>query len=462
MHDRDTSGIDDTLMRIGTYAATLDYASLSTSTRAATVRHIMDTIGCAIGGFHGGPCIAARKIAASAAAENGATVIGQKGRAALEQAAFANGCMARYLDFNDAYLAVSGGHTSDIIPSILAAAESRNASGKDVILAMHIGYEVYSAVADATLIRERGWDCTYLPALGAAAAIGRLFKMTPAQIANAVSMTATANVPLGVTRVGELGNWKGMASAWTAMAALWSARLAELDVTGPPRAIEGDRGMWDLVTGTYDLSMLGLPVDGRTAMERTAYKFYIAEYSAQAPAYAFAELYKEGLRPDDIESIRLGSYFVATSEIGDRSKWDPQNKETADHSIVFIIAAILRDGTVTQDTYSQESILDPSLRPTMNKISVYEDPALTAKFPQKLENVIDIVLNDGRKIHKVTDHAPGHPDHPLNDEQLGQKFRESARNTISAAKADHYLDRLMGIETLADIAPLMAAFGDFS
>ena len=460
-HDAEPSGIDATLMRIGTYAATLKYSALSSAARSDTVRHIVDTVGCAIGGFDGPPCIAARKLAALEPNEHGATVYGQKGRATLAQAAFANGAMTRYLDFNDAYLTVSGGHISDMIPAILAAAESQNASGKDLILAVHIGYEVFGAICDTTRLRERGWDNSYLPGIGATAAIGRLFKMTPVQIANAVAMFVTSSVPLGVARTGELGNWKALAAAWSDMAAMSCARLAQLDVTGPPRAIEGHRGVWALVTGQFDISKLGKPVDGRTMIQRTAFKFCVTEYSAQAPAYTFLQLHKEGLRADQIKSIRIGSYFISTSEIGDRHKWDPQNKETADHSLVFIIAAILRDGKVTRDTYSQASILDPALRPMMNKISIYEDPALTAQFPKRIDNIIDIELTDGRKIHKVTGFAPGHPNNPFTDKQLKDKFHENCTNVVSPAKADHFFESFMALEGVKNLAPLMEELGDF-
>jgi 2-methylcitrate dehydratase len=273
-----------------------------------------------LGGLDGAPCRAARAIAASGACDEGAaSVIGLERRTTLEFAAFANSCMIRYLDFNDSYLTNGGGHTSDLIPAILAVAEQRGASGRDVIVALHVAYEVFAALADAVPMRDRGWDYPAFLEIAAAAGVANVMGLDPEQTGNAVSMAITPNLPLGVTRAGHLSNWKGLASPYGTMAAVFAARLAQAGMTGPPRAIEGVRGLWALATGPFSLASLGQPVGGLTAVERSSFKLYVAEFNAQGPVHEFVQLHHQGIRPDDVESIHIGTYEVGVERDRRRS-----------------------------------------------------------------------------------------------------------------------------------------------
>src|SRR2546430_17210981 len=96
----------------------------------------------------------------------------------------------------------------------------------------------------------------------------------------------------------------------------FAARLASHGIPGPPDAVEGHRGLWALATGPFDLTRIGVPLDGRSAVERTDYKLFVAEYNSQAPVGVFVDLHREGVRPDSIASIAIRTYEVAWSEIG--------------------------------------------------------------------------------------------------------------------------------------------------
>jgi 2-methylcitrate dehydratase len=439
------------------YATGLEAASISAPVKDALAWHLIDSIGCALGGFHERPCAVARRLAASASGgAGGSSVIGLGDRSTAEYAAFANATMVRYLDFNDNYLTNGGGHTSDAIPTLLALAEPRHSSGADLLAAMQVTYEVFAALADAVPMRDRGWDYPAFLGIAAAAGAARILELSSEQACSAISMAITPNLPLGVTRAGELSNWKGLAGPYAAMAATFAARLAAEGITGPPRPFEGVRGLMALATGPFTLERLGEPVDGLTAVERSSYQLYVAEFNAQGPVDLFVQLHDEGIKPDDVESIRVTTYEVAWSEIGGgqddhAQKWDPQNKETADHSLPYIIAVALADGDVTRDSYAPARIRDPQLRPLLDKISVEPDAGLSKNWVAEPSQRVDVRLRRGQVRQLVSRFPRGHPRNPATQAQLERKFRVNAAAVMSPEGSDELLALLRGIAQLDDV-----------
>jgi 2-methylcitrate dehydratase len=273
-------------------------------------------------------------------------------------------------------------------------------------------------------------------------------------------MAITPSLPLGVTRAGHLSNWKGLASPYATMAATFTARLAAAGMTGPPKAIEGVRGLWALATGPFSMERLGLPVDGLSAVERSSYKLYVAEFNAQGPVHEFVQLNRQGLRPEDVEAIHIATYEVAWSEIGggqdDRAqKWDPQNKETADHSLPYMVAVALTDGRCTQESFGRDRIRDPALRPLLEKITIVPDEEISRTWVANPAHVIDVTTRDGATIRIRSDHPRGHPRNPMSTDELLGKFRGQSRSRLDDAATEELLGLVLGIgeaEGLGELA----------
>ena len=450
---------DNTIRRIAEYTVATTAGEVTEATVDGLVRHHLDSIGCALGGFHAPVARAAVAIAASAQVESGASVLGVGHRTTPEYAAFANATLIRFLDFNDGYLANGGGHTSDIIPAVFAAAEQHNLTGMDFIAALHVGWEVFTALADAVLLRDQGWDYPFHVGIAATAATAKAMNLPVEQVANALAMFITGNLPLGITRVGPLSNWKGVSAPYATMNGYFAARLASYGIGGPPNAVEGHRGLWALATGPFDLSRLGEPLDGRSAVERSDYKLFVAEYNSQGPVGVFVDLHREGVRPDDIDSIAIRTYRVAWSEIGGGQddhdiKWDPQNKETADHSLPYMLAVALTDGDVTADSYTSERVRDPALRPLMQKITVEPDESITATWMAEPANEIDITFTDGQRRSVRVPYPRGHHKNPATDEELVHKYRTQAEPVVGADQSESLLDALWSLPDTASVRTL--------
>ncbi len=307
-------------------------------------------------------------------------------RTTPEYAAFANGVMIRYLDYNDTYHARGGsGHPSDLLGAILAVAEPQHASGRQFLLGLHTAYEVFCG--------NRGCLSGVRPRMGrrlnieiaTAASAAKLMNLSPEQTANAISLAMTPNIPLGVTRAGELSHWKGCACGYASMAGLFAARMAQEGMTGPARPFEGVRALFHRVTPPFELNAIGEPRDGRSAIERCHIKLFPADYETQAPIAAMIALRRNGLGPEDIEAINIRTYHLAWYMMGGGQgdadeKWDPKTRETADHSFPYMVAVALMDGDVSVDSFSLERIADPALRPLMRKITIEKDAEIEANW----------------------------------------------------------------------------------
>jgi 2-methylcitrate dehydratase len=455
---------DKPTCQLSEYAVRLSYDSLTQSTVDSVIMHLLDSIGCALGARSSHPAKVARKIAATATSEFGSSVLGLSTKTIPEYAAFANTVMIRYLDYNDTGI---GGHPSDMIPSILALAEPMQASGKDVIKAIHAAYEVVRSLRRAGffMLRKKHIDQVQ-SVLGSVVGAGVVLGLNLEQMANAVSLAITPNIPMRVVRTGMLSDWKGCATAHGSMMAVFAARLAQEGLTGPCEPFAGIAGFYDLLdVGPFDMDDIGQKRNGLSAIEATGFKFYPAEYSSQGPLGVILKL-REQIKIDEIKKITVSMHWGGWHEIGggqgDREeKWDPKTRASADHSLPFLIAAALIDGKISNDSFSEERISDPQLRPLMQKIDVLESPEMTREHAGELPkwpSTMEIIFKDGKRIFQHSGIPKGHPLNPLSKEELEEKFMNLSYRVLAKPKSRELLDSIWGLESLADIQTLTGQF----
>jgi len=270
--------MNPTIARIAAYARSLEFKHLDDLAIHEAKRRLIDTLGCALGGYDAKPCRIARKIAQRASCNPGSRLLGSQHRTLPELAAFANGVMARYLDGNDTFPG-GGGHPSDTIASALAIADTTGASGQSLLTAIVLSYETYHALFTAPLMRERGLDHVFYTAVASAAGAGKLLGLDEAKLANALSLAVTPNLPLHTTRRGELSMWKGCAAGNAARNGVFAALLAADGMTGPENAIEGSDGLRQLM-GSFELGPMSQPGDPYKVTQSNI-KFFLSEYHSQ-------------------------------------------------------------------------------------------------------------------------------------------------------------------------------------
>jgi 2-methylcitrate dehydratase len=217
-------------------------------------RRVIDSVGCFLGAWKEELVERSRKAVLRYACGMGASTLWGGGeKTTPDWAAFVNGAGVRALDFNDTYLSKEPLHPSDMIPAIIAVGEAVKASGRDVVEAVAVGYEVGCRLCDAATLRKRGWDHVNFTMVGAAAAVGRLMGLGEEALANALAMAVVPHVAMRQTRVGELSMWKGAAAADACRQAVYACMLAEQGVTGPSQPFEGEMGFFNQVSGPFTL-----------------------------------------------------------------------------------------------------------------------------------------------------------------------------------------------------------------
>ena len=198
--------------RLARYTHSLRYDDLPGEVVHEVKRRLIDSLGCAFGAWNAKPYRIAREQAQSVRVSGGATIWGTGHKTSPDLAAFANGTGVRYLDFNDTYLSKEPAHPSDNIAAVLAVGETTGASGKRVIHAIVVAYEVQCRLCDAAALRPRGWDhVTYGP-ISSTLGTAKVLNLSVSQTAHAAALAGVANVALRQTRVGEVSMWKACAA----------------------------------------------------------------------------------------------------------------------------------------------------------------------------------------------------------------------------------------------------------
>lgn len=341
--------MDDTTRKIVRFVHDFNESSLTEPTVRAINRTMVDSMAALVAGFEEDPVrIAVRMSQQAQPVGLKSTVLGYGLSATPELATFANSCMIRATDFNDNG---DGGHDSDLIPVALAFGEAVRSSGAQVMAAIAIGYEVKAA-------RAAGGE-----SVAGAMVAGKLMGLDEDRLANAVGMALVPHVALN-KGVGALSMWKGVRSAEAMKCGVWAALLAREGMTGPPQPFEGRGSLWSRNGRGADFT---LPVRPRQmAIERNWFKRRPAEASSQGTLLLVPEM-RSWTKPDEIASIRydLGNL----DEIADAPKWDPQNHETADHSMPYILARALLDGDIYLDSFTRQKVMDPVARALMDKMT---------------------------------------------------------------------------------------------
>src|SRR5262245_18416984 len=228
------------------YAVKLRYEDLPAEVVRTVKRTIIDTIGCAIGGYEAGPSQIALNLARNVSATQGATVFCGGFKTSHDLAVFANGVMIRCLDFNGGYITPKGGgHPCDTLASLISTAQVAGRSRRDLIAATALAYEAFCNIADVLDTRGLLLDQSTFLGPAAVTGAGRLMGLTAEQLVHAVGITVGGNTALNQGRVGTLSNWKDFACAEASRKAIFSAQLAQAGMTGPAQVFEGPSGFFN-------------------------------------------------------------------------------------------------------------------------------------------------------------------------------------------------------------------------
>ena len=442
--------------QLSDYGTSLKYADLPSDVVHLAKRFIIDTIGCALGGYDSEPSKVARAVAGEVTPAHPVTVMGSGQSSSLDLAVFANGVMIRFLDFNDGYTSQESGHPSDSIAAALSATEAAGGSGKRLLVSTVLAYEAFCRICDTVDIKPRGFDHVTVGGIASVLAAARAMKLSKEQTFQALNLGIASNVALYQTRIGDVSMWKGCAYANASRNAVFSVQLARAGLTGPSPIFEGDGGYFKAVSGEpFALKEMGGKDHPFKINECSIKRFPLGQYS-QTVAQAALEVRELYGQPEEIAQVNISTLQTAVNIMaGDPEKWTPKNRETADHSMPYTAAVALMFGTVETSHFDDEFLKNPDLLELVSKVNVSVSNEANARAPEAMLCDFEVVTKSGDKHSVQVAYHKGHYKNPLTDNEVDTKFRSLAQEHLPAQRADVLLDRLWHLEDVQNVGDLI-------
>jgi 2-methylcitrate dehydratase len=423
------------VQKLANFVSSRSYYDLSKNAICELKIRLLDSLGCAIGALKGKPIKMLKEQLDDFGGNPLVSLIGG-GKTAPDRAAFYNSALVRYLDFNDSYLAKNETcHPSDNTGSILSAAQYSDRSGKDFLTALAIAYQVQCRLSDVAPVRDKGYDHTVQGTYGCAAGAAFALGLDAEKTANAIAIAATAYNALRVTRTGNLSNWKGLAFPSAGWTSTHSAFLAMRGITGPEEIFEGNKGFKETISGNFEIDWQKEALEKVT---QTIIKKFNAEIHSQATLEGIQELMMlYQIDPKKIVSVVLNTFDVAFNIIGGGEEGEKKNistKEEADHSLPYMMAALLLDGNVLPAQYLPERILQNDVQELLQKVQVNQKREYSDRFPSEMPCDISITLKEGTVLEIEKKDYQGFLTRPASWEMIVEKF-----NNLASPFADKYL-----------------------
>jgi 2-methylcitrate dehydratase len=447
---------DRILNRLCDYALKLSYRDLSPEVIRRTKHIILDTVGCALGGAESPPAKIARATVSEITSALPSAVLVSGQETSPDLAAFANGVMIRYLDFNDTYAGSPTCHPSDLLAPVLAVVDARNGSGKDAILGTVLGYEVLCGLIDAgTKERGRGWDQSTYGVIAAAVVAAKLFGHTKEQMANAISLAVSSHISLEQIRRGQISHWKGCALANASRNSVFCAMLAAKGMTGPEEVFEGKAGFFNSTGIRFEIRFAESADTYRIMKARL--KPFPAGYFSQSAIEAILDLRCQITDLDDIKEIRLQTFPAGYEVMGSgEANWRPETRESADHSLPFVMAIALMEGSLEIRHYEQMYYKRPDVRALMQKIKVRIGEEPVAAWPEVPLNIVDVELQSGKVLSTKVAYHLGHFKRLMTDVEQERKFRPLAEPLLPGGQINDLLACLRRLEEVEQISELIS------
>ena len=444
--------------QMSSWTVALHYSHLPGDVAHLAKRMIIDTIGCALGGYTSEPSKIARDIAETVASSQPCTIIGSGQTSSPDLATFANGVMIRYLDYNDGYTSQESGHPSDSIAAVLSATEMAGLGGRRAITATVSAYEAFCRLGDAATLRYRGYDHVTNGCIASVLGATRSLGLNEEVTRQALNLGIAPNIALGQTRGGVLSHWKGCAYANASRNAVFATMLAQRGMTGPEPIFEGEHGFFRAVTQEpYSLEPFGNADVPYKIAECSIKRFPLGQYSQTVVQAALEAREKmPAVKPEDISEVQIRTMQKAIDIMaGDGEKWDPKSRETADHSMPYTVAVALTHGQVHQSHFDEAHFRNPQLLDLTNRIKVEASAEADRRAPEAMLCELDVITKSGDRYSAEVPYHRGHYKNPMSDSEVEAKFLSLAKDLLTPSQIDALLQKLWNLEQEEDIGEIL-------
>jgi 2-methylcitrate dehydratase len=442
--------------QLAEFAVGLKYQDLPDQVIHEVKRFLIDSIGCAFGGYKSKDPQIVHQVVERLGGAKDCTVIGSGLKTNMVQSALLNALMIRALDYNDIYWKADPSHPSDIIPAALSPAEKMGKSGKDLIVAIVIAYDLEMRLCEIGKpgVREKGWHHATLTGFVSPLVAGKILGLNVDQMVNAVGISACHTFTLGSVTAGKLTMMKNTVDPMATESGVMAALLAKKGYIGPEPIYEGREGLMHCLGKDWDMEPLTRDLGKKFKIPECSMKPYPTEFLTHSPISALLDLKREhGIEADAVKEIRVHTIGRGVEILCDKDKYDPHEKETADHSLPYCLAVALVDGQVVPSSFKMSRIRDSKVLENCQKVKGVIDEDCEKRFPAMQPCKVILVLQDGTELTKAVDYAKGDPRNPLSDEELLVKYK--SLSILPEKQDEKLLDALWNLEKVKDVGDLM-------
>ncbi|OQY10947.1 MAG: MmgE/PrpD family protein [Desulfobacteraceae bacterium 4572_187] len=379
-----------------------------------------------------------------------ATVLGSRLKTNVLSAVLVNGTMSHALDFDDTHTAASIHPSVCVAPAATSVAEYKKLTGKDLITAFTLGFEIATRIGSAAGLShyELGWHATStVGRFGAAVATAKLLKLTPDEIVNALGIAGTQ---IGGLREVFGTMCKPFQAGKAAMDGVMSAFLAKKGFDSSEKIFEGRYGVGNVYAANADRDKLLAGLGGTDfQITRVVFKRYASALATHSAIEAVKEIReRENITAEDVGeiNIELGSLPMSVVDIR-----DPKRVLEAKFSIHHCVALAFIEGSAGQYMFTRKKLGDPKLADFREKVNA----RLNRNF-SRFETKTIITTKNGKTFEKFIPVPKGSPENPVTFEEMKNKFKSLVYPILSREKARQIFFAIKNLEESFDVGELMA------
>ena len=440
------------------YAVNLTFEQIPTAAIRAAKRFLFDSFGCALGGSKTVDFDMLCNVLLEIGGRAECSVIGSDLKTDVRSASLINGLAIRALDYNDVYWKQDPSHPSDLLPAAFCVGEREKRSGKDLIVAMVIAYELEMRMCEAAFpgVREIGLHHATLTQFVAPVVAGKMLNLNAEQITNAVGISGSHNVTLGAVTAGKLTMMKNTVDPMATEAGVFAALLAQKGFQGTTPIFEGREGLFEAVGEDWKPEILTENLGETFKIVDCSIKPFPSEALTHAPVSAVLDLvFQHDLQPEQIAGIEIATLKRAAEILADEKKYTIDSRETADHSLPFCIAAAIVNRELTPAQFSKESLADQRILANVPKVKAVLEPLFEERFPDEQPCRVIVKLTDGRSFTKERAYPKGDPRDRLSSAELERKFATLADGVLSKERQSQISQIIESLEKVTEIGDLM-------
>ena len=455
------------------FAVSLKFADLPEEVVNEVKRYMYDSIGCAYGGYHTKDLNIIRDIYIDIGGKSDATVLGFGDKLPAVNATLINSLMVRALDFNDIYWKDDPSHPSDIIPAAWAVGELVNANMKDVIVAIVLAYEFEQRLCLFAKpgVRERKWHHATLTQFVSPIVAGKLLGLTVDEMVHAIGISGCHNHTIGCPTAGKLTMMKNTVDPMAVQSGVFAALMAQKGFSGTEKVFEGKEGFMDAFIGwnAKDESLKPTDMEGRDGVSSWSWdidalvgglgdSYKIMECGMKAfPTEALTHTHLScvlnamignNLEYSDVKEVKVTCFAQAYDILFDPTKYRPESRETADHSLPYCMAVAMVDKKITTDSFSDEKLNDPRIYEVIDKIIGEPSQEFEKMFPAKQPSRVVVTTNDGRMFEEYLEYPKGDPREPMTTDDLENKFNSLAGDKFDASAKKQLKETIFNCEEM--------------